>query len=647
MIYTQRIFWPSYDTETKLSHLLDFLQEHRALCDEICFFTEGDGMDWRYLPRDEIERRAEFLTRAVGVARGAGFATAINVLNTMGHSDEGGESAPDVPWQGIVGHDGTISRKCSCPFDADFLEYIAFKYQSFARCAAGKYWIDDDVRLNNHAPVGWGCFCEKCVADFSARTQHEYSRAGLVEALHCKTEVRAQWIARNNAVMTRVLAACADGVQRAEPNAEIGFMCCDVTDLHDCGADFSQWFGELSSRVKGRAWLRPGGGFWNDANPRAVLSKIHAVGNSIDALPRGVLSTYEVENYPFVQGEKSAAQTGLEVLLVTLATKLDGIMFDVLDAAGNDLAPFSRWTTDLSVWRPLWDRAAELVQNTTPLGWKPAYSPRHFEQHRGDDWNAMRHISYQEPLALQTAGLPLTAFKESARGHLLCGAAARGLSTRELKALLQKPLLLDGEAAQVFLDTGLGEEIGVAKIAEYSEGVYEEFSDHELNGKFAGYKRSATLRYFGARSHALSTLPGAQSLSTLRETGGRELGAALSLYENFDAAPVAVIGHLPWSFATSPQRMEQLQNLSQRMIGLRPLKSNRPVVAWWRAGDDKTLGLFFNAGFDEARDLVVPMDGVLALSTSGVSFDAAQSNLTLPAWSVAIIEWKANFDEPR
>lgn len=637
MLFTQRIFWPSYNTEEKLAHLLAFLQNHRALCDEISFFTEGDGLDWRYLPRDEVSARAAYLKQAIATARAAGFATAVNVLNTMGHSDEGGASAPDLPWQGITGHDGAVSRKCSCPFDADFLAYTTFKYEAFATTGAGKYWIDDDVRLNNHAPAAWGCFCEKCLADFAVRIGRPFGREELISALGDDPALRRQWVERNDVVLQNVLDACAAGVRRAEPEAEIGFMCCDITDLHDCGVDWTRWFEKLALPAGGRSWLRPGGGFWSDATPRGVLTKVHAVGNSIDPLPAGVLATYEVENYPFIQGEKSASQTGLECLLVTAATRLDGIMFDILDPAGNALEPFAEWAGDLAAWRPLWEQAAELVDGTTPVGWRPAYSLHHFQQHRSTDLNAMRHISYQEPLALQTAGLPLTAFSAGARGHLLCGSAARGMSDAELQALLQKPLMLDGPAAQVFLDAGLGAEIGIQSIEEQTEGVYEEFSAHPLNGAAHGYKRSMTLSYFGVRSYALEAAPEAQILSTLYQTGGRELGAALTLRQGPAGAPVAVLGHMPYRFVTSPQRMEQLQNLSQAMLGLRHLTGTRPVAVWWREGEGKTLAVLFNAGFDEARHIVVPAGGRLALSTPGVNL--RDEALHLPGWGVAIIQF--------
>lgn len=647
MTYTQRIFWPSYNTEEKLYRLLEFLQSRRALCDEISFFTEGDGQDWRFLPPTEIERRAEFLTEVVRQTRESGFVPVINVLNTMGHGDEGGVLAPVVPWQGIVGTDGATAKQCSCPFDEEFLKYCRFKYQQFARCQADKIWIDDDVRLSYHVPVNWGCFCAPCLADFNARAQREYSRDELLAALGKDKTVRAAWIERNHDVMMGVLRACAEGIQSGAEGklVEAGFMTCDVAELRDWHADMKDVTHLLSSITGGKAWLRPGGGFWNDATPREVLTKIYRIGNSLNGLPESAGATYEIENYPFIQGGKSAAMTGLECLLATLATKLDGLMFDVLDPAGNDPAAFDEWMGDLKTWRPLWDEASRLVEGTTAIGWRPVYSENHFRNYQGDDLNAMRIISYTQPLALQTAGLPFTAFAAGAHGHMLCGQAARGMSVEEMKSLLEKPLLMDAEAAQCFLDFGLGVEIGIENITAYNEGVSEQFTDHALNGEYSGYRRVATLKYFGLQSFALQTASTTEILSELQDYQGAKLGAALTLHRSPKGVLVAVMGHLPWDFVLSPQRMEQLQNLSDAMMpDVLSVRSNRPVVQWRRreADSGRELTILFNAGFDAAHKLKISGAclSIPALYTPGVclSKNAEADTLHLPGWSVAVIE---------
>ena len=640
MLTTQRVFWTAFDTDEKLSRLLAFLKRHRGLTDEISFFTEGDGCDFRYLSPDEVRRRASYLTSVVATVRQEGFVPVINILNTLGHSDEGGPESPVIPWQGMVGIDGSQARQCSCPADLQFLDYVRFKYEQFGCCGAKRYWVDDDLRMGNHQPVGWGCFCPGCLEDFSRLIGRRFDLQELAAALRCDRVVRNQWITRNASVKRTLLMACAEGLARTNPGAEIGLMICDVADLLDTGADIAGWLTEMSRITGGRAWVRSGGGFWDDGNPRGMLRKVHGVANSADRLPFGVGSAYELENYPFILGNKSAEITGLECLMAILGSRLDGIMFDMLDPAGNNLEPFERWTTDLESWLPKWKLAADAVKGTLPAGWRPVYSVKHFEQH-AEDREPQRLLSsdYQKPRTLQLAGFPVTGFSAETDGYLLGGEAALGMSVGELTGLLDKPLIMDGEAARCFLAAGLGARIGIRSATPRTEGAYEVFTDHAVNGETAGYRRTMTMKYFGLCSHALEPEDGTESLSTLMTYSGVTLGSALTLFRPADAPPVAILCHAPWTHVLSPERMTQMRRLTSKMIpGLPSIQScDRAVVFWWRrdrAG--KRVAILFNPGFDDAT---VVLEGIatpaVVLASLGVVL--ASPKLYLPGWEFAVL----------
>lgn len=644
MLYSQRIFWPQYNTEAKLQRLIDFLKNHRPLAQEISFFTEGDGCDWRYVTPDDIEQRAAFLKRAVGIVRAEGFIPVINILNTLGHSDDGGPEAPVPAWRKMVGLDGTQTRHCGCPADPALLDYVRFKYEQFARCGADRYWIDDDLRVHNHNPVHWGCFCPQCVADFSRRTGMKFDLPSMENALRTDRKIRAAWVARAAEVSQTLLAACAQGVRNGNPGADIGLMTGDVASMADAGVDLEKWLSELTTITGGRGWLRPGGGFWDDGHPRSMLGKLHGVANTIDRVPKEVGVTYEMENYPFTLGSKSAKMTGVECLMAILSTRLDGIMFDMLDLAGNELSVHERWVGDLEKWLPLWNQAAEIVKGTVPVGWRPMYSLQHFQQHTQERPPGQMHSSdYQKPCALQLAGVPITGFSTGAAGYLLGGEAARGMSLEELTALLQKPLIMDGDAAERFLALGLGDRIGLSSATAREEGAYEVFTDHPVNGPVSGYRRAMTMKYFGLRSHALMPLEGAESLSTLVNYRGEALGSSLTLYRPAGQSPVAVMSHSPWALVLSPQRMTQMRLLAAAMTteaGLPVMAScDRAVAYWYRRGDDgRRIAVLFNPGFDE---VTVHMGGVTSLApllaTPGIKVEAG-GQVFMPGWGVAVVK---------
>lgn len=655
MILIQRVFWSQVETPDKLARLLRFLKRHDSICAGISFFTETDGRDWRYLPPEEVVKRAEWMSEVIRQTRVAGFVPEINVLNTLGHSDDGGADAPVVPWQGIVDMTGVQARQCSCPADPAFLDYVRFKYERYARCRADRYWIDDDLRIHNHLPVKWGCFCNTCVADFSQRTGQRFDRGKLVDALAADVAVRTAWIERNGEVILNLLSACAEGVRDGHPGAEIGLMTCDVVYAGDIAVDLRRWLERLTKITGGRGWLRPGGGFWSDEQPIGMVHKAHTVANTVSNLGPDIRVTYEIENYPYTTGSKSATMTGLECLLAILTTRLDGLMFNVNDHAGNDPAGHDGWLSRLEEWRPLWDRAEQAVAGTVPVGWKPAFSAQHF-QHCAEDRPLRERLAadYRGALTLQGAGIPCTGFDAGRLGALLCESAACGMDRADLVGLLDKPLIMDASSAQRYLDLGLGDRIGVRSLTAHTEGIYETFTEHPFNRGSSGFLRAATLPYFGLTSHAIQPVPAAEIFSDLNAYNGRRLGAAATLIHPAGCAPVAVLGHMPWQHILSPERMAQMRRLSEAMLGIGvPFAlEGKPAARLWvrrRTDGQPWIVIVLNPGFDTADDVVIRYlqqlrgQPTLLLSTPRVELDPAESacRLRLPPWSLAVLEMPA------
>ena len=626
----QRVFWPQIADPVRRRRLFSFLASHRGLCQEISFFTEGDGSDWRWLEPAELARRAAIMAEAVREARAGGFSVAVNILNTLGHSDDGGADAPLPGWRTMVGHDGSTTRIVPCPQEPAFLDYVRLKYRSFAGSGANRYWIDDDVRLRHHHPVDWGCFCTACLASCAARFGCPPDRGAVVAAIHGGPAGRDAWEAHERDVLGAVIDAAVDGIREADPTAEIGFMTCGTRD-------HGEVMGRIARRAP-RAWLRPGGGFWNDAEPRAMLAKHISINAQADGVGQGVGIAYEVENYPYATGAKSAAMTGLESLLAIGAGRLDAIMFDVLDCLGNDPQGGAEWFQRFAAWAPDLQAMGRAVAGTACSGWLPA----------GGMDRVMQTMGAAQ--ALQLAGLPLAADREGARGWILTGPVSHALGPAELAALFSRPVIMDGESAQRCLDAGLGERIGIRSLTPHRQGVHEVFTDHPHNGRDAGIVRGFTLGYFGLTSHAIEPGPGARVLSRLVATGGRDLGAALSLHAPAGSAPVTVIGHAPWTHALSGPRMRQLAAVASGMLAdVLPVRTQASGAgAWWfRCGGGRDLAVLANPGFDPLevacahRDAGAPPRLSCAVGGAGATAAPADGmTVRLPPWSAAVVAWE-------
>lgn len=326
--------------------------------------------------------------------------------------------------------------------------------------------------------------------------------------------------------------------------------------------------------------------------------------------------------------------------MTILCTRLDGIMFDVLDHCGNSLHPYEMWLNDLKKGEPLWATASALVKDSIPVGWLPIYSENHFINNYGPGALHERvYPEYKESCSLQLAGTPITGFSDGATGNLLSGSAAKGMSRDDLIRLLERPLIMDAIAALKFQECGLLESIGIEKITEFRNGTYEVFTDDLINGFARRFVRAATLTC--VPSYAFQLSANSLSLSTLTNFIGNELGSALSLNERPGKAPVAVIGYMPWCHVLSSQRIGQLRHLSSRMLGQHmpiELQSNRGVAIWYRTnpkGGEKPAVLF-NPGFDAVN---VSLSGAkiegLSIKTAGSEIIDNQQ-IRLPSWSVAV-----------
>lgn len=82
--FMQRVLWSAWEKDDNFEKLLLIFMNNRGAVDEVSFFTESDGMDFRYVPIEEARRRAEILSRRIARVKNEGFHASINVLNTIG-----------------------------------------------------------------------------------------------------------------------------------------------------------------------------------------------------------------------------------------------------------------------------------------------------------------------------------------------------------------------------------------------------------------------------------------------------------------------------------------------------------------------------------------------------------------------------------
>lgn len=620
-----------------LEHTLEFLSAATGV-EEVALFT---SITHGPLPFDRLQSLLPPLARALHACRTHGLRGGINHLCTVGHFDELLQQRPPGQWQRMIGSDGSEAQGTLCVTDDRVAEYIAACYRELAALRPDFIWIDDDVRLEHHAPVAFACFCSGCLAIFALETGREWGRAQLVRALDGGTknarELRRRWLQHNRDYVTRLVALCSSTISATSPRTEVGFM---STAMLYSGRGFTEIAlaiaGTSSSPVK---W-RPGGGFYRDDNMPDLIRKIHDIGTQLGQLPSHVRDRqYELENFPNETYQKSARAMLAEIAAATtvgctgVALNISGVSSDPTPEFGHLLAALNGAS----------DFLAEVAADARRLPLVGAGLPFHSEEGAsvmpdGGWFDAAAWENKTFPIDWSLAGIP-AAYDSTTRAVVLINERlARAMAASELEDHLARAAVLDGPALRVVVERGYGSLTGFRCEGEFPE-ARETLSDDSLNGGAVGRVRDIRAALLGGQSFAISpTNPSARVLSTLTTHLGDPLGHGSGVFENSRGGRVVVLGYGPWTGAQSGTRISQLRSLmtwvSRTALPVEVSGSARSLL-WLRHDEVQASALLMNATLDDQEvgfRVAADIDSVRCLLMSGVSVDVERDRIE-DGWS--------------
>ncbi|MBC7288674.1 MAG: hypothetical protein H5T86_11680, partial [Armatimonadetes bacterium] len=144
-----RIQITHWEADDAFDRLLEFLVEHLDIVHEVALF---DSITHHlYIPLETYEHRAKVMGERIRALKRAGVVSAgVNVLCTIGQTNEAWDHMPALPFQPMVGHDGSVSKGCACPNTPELRAYVRAKYAMVARERPDFIWVDDDIRMHNH-----------------------------------------------------------------------------------------------------------------------------------------------------------------------------------------------------------------------------------------------------------------------------------------------------------------------------------------------------------------------------------------------------------------------------------------------------------------------------------------------------------------
>lgn len=220
-------FGYAYTEPRPWAEMREALKKNPGAFDEVWFSTgiNFPKLDWH-------ERHAAECAAAAADLRAMGIVPSIEIQTIIGHADGllGAGDCTGQDWGTWVGADGTAAKYVSCPHDPRLAAYFARVGELYAAWRPGSMWIDDDVTLRNRAPMkDWskalfGCFCDRCVADFEKQERRSWPREELAAAIRADKAVAQRWEnyqCGNFAALCKTIAAV---VHKISPETVFGYQ---------------------------------------------------------------------------------------------------------------------------------------------------------------------------------------------------------------------------------------------------------------------------------------------------------------------------------------------------------------------------------------------------------------------------------------
>ena len=575
MRYTLRLqFGPNLDTDLVRKELLQLCAN--ALADEVMFFLFAEEQNNGHETLDEIRDWLALIRPWKEAVEAAGLTVSLNPWHTILHCDRDRRLKPGQSWQTMVDWQGRSTEAVVCPLDPGWQDYYR---QSLALYAAEHFrviWVDDDIRLHNHAPLDWGgCFCPLHMAEFNRRTGAGATREELVARVTqpgTPHPWRDAWL------------DMWDETQLAL-----------IESFRKVVAPFGVRLGLMSSRMEahameGRRWQA----WWRAlAGDEAPVHRPHFAGYS-DGLgsqlprlmatldmnrrlePAGSEVGPEIENFPY-GWSKSYRQTACQMVMATVAGS-DSFNLSLYDFLGNLPSDDRTRETFLANWKPA----------LTWLGQQ--FPPALRSQGIGCPWN--EEMSRRKSLPASSYGRwPDLACEvlgwanwlgtlghacqtaENATINALVADAVWASSDAELRRMLGAGLLLDGPAAFALVERGFGRWLGLTDLRFITQHdalfSLEEMTDPAFSLR-PGAQVTMNTAAMSARVLQGRPAAGSRIVSRLLDPKQREVGHGVVVSENELGGRVAIC---PWD----AKRRSTVRGSSTRSAARR---SQRWCIIW-------------------------------------------------------------------
>ncbi len=576
-------FGPHQDPQDVAGQLQRLITE--APVDEIMFFyfaeEQNDG-------HETLERLRQWRDRSRpyrAAMRRAGVQISLNPWHSLLHCDRSRALKPGQAWQTMVDFQGNAAAAVVCPLDKTWQRYFIETLRLYAAEGFRVVWIDDDIRYHNHAPLAWGgCFCPLHVAEFNRRAGAQATREEIVRACLAPGAPhpwRAIWLDMWQETLLAFLATCRETL--AAGGAQMGLMSSSMEAHAAEGRRWEDW------------WATFGGGqppvhrphFWayGDATGPMLIHGIAALDQNRSIQPEILETGPEIENFHYGRWNKSFRQTFAQMAVAHIlgSTNLNISLYDFMGNRPDDEPARAAFLKQV---RPNLDWLADsfpMTMQSVGVGvpWSQGMG-RAIHTERGESWFELHCPSRGWAYWLGAAGVAFSARAQDGV-NALAGPLAWSFDDATLKRWLASGLLLDGVAAAILVERGLGAWIGVrsCRWITQDDALYsmEECRDAAFSLRVGG-QISVNSRRHTRRLLQVEATDGVRFISDLRDPTQQIVGHGAFVYENALGGRVAVV---PWDASVDTTPMMDIHRATQirRIVGW--LAGSQPV-GWVEGG---------------------------------------------------------------
>ena len=418
--------------------LIDCHRRHRGACDEFWFAAGA-----REKP-DVVAKACADFARFRPLCDEVGIALSYQQGLTLGHGEAhdgkpkpGEQPFSDDAWQ--MDRDGKTIRFL-CPRSPEVLAYE----RAYAKAVIGtanpaSYWLDDDLRLGISKPMG--CFCGRCIAAFNAKTGGSWTREALVARLFSKAErepVRAAWLDFNAESLAIYAAVVREAADELKSPCHLAYQSVWADTVYTASS-YLPLLKALSGKDCRPVGIRPGAGYYTEAEPRGMVKKCLSVAREAERCrDYGNLVAsvcYEQETYPRHVLHKSPGAIMTECALA-LASGCNSLsLYWYSQSAPEPVEEYDRFLKALSEARPYFERLAASTRRTRLggvarfVGSAAAETP---------DYDLRDQVDFD----LACAGIPVTVMESGVKAWYLTDKSRREMTEAD-GATLAKGALVD------------------------------------------------------------------------------------------------------------------------------------------------------------------------------------------------------------